>query len=377
MQLDPSLDVVANRLPNVFVQGRRIGEKVYVEQIGRLARGLDRTGALVIFPEGGNWTPGRWRRGIQRLERAGRGDLAERARAMPNLLAPRTGGAISAIAACPDADVIFVAHAGLDTLVTVSDIWRSLPMDQIVHAKWWRVQVDKEPRSGHHEAHERWLYDWWERIDAWISELDPMSCQAVGVDHLALAKNIRNSLSRWANPVGSMLAPKLPQTAAGVENTVQEPQDDKPIIQGTMPDLAQWRRQQEDIAIQKARDILNSRPGWAQSQLALTQAEEDFDKTLHLDSWQRALNYYRATGKAWLEIVSDNETLQAFYTILPVIMEGMYWKCLGITPDTFRATSPPAHQFEQDLRDGDKDFRKRAAERAIRGPEPTPEIGRA
>jgi 1-acyl-sn-glycerol-3-phosphate acyltransferase len=173
MQLDPSLDVVANRLPNVFVQGRRIGEKVYVEQIGRLARGLDRTGALVIFPEGGNWTPGRWRRGIGRLERAGRGDLAERARAMPNLLAPRTGGAFSAIAACPDADVIFVAHAGLDTLVTVSDIWRSLPMDQTVHAKWWRVPADEVPRSGDHESHVRWLYDWWERIDTWISENRP------------------------------------------------------------------------------------------------------------------------------------------------------------------------------------------------------------
>jgi hypothetical protein len=92
---------------------------------------------------------------------------------MPNLLAPRTGGAISAIAACPDADVIFVAHAGLDTLVTVSDIWRSLPMDQIVHAKWWRVPVDEVPRSGDHEAHERWLYDWWERIDTWISENRP------------------------------------------------------------------------------------------------------------------------------------------------------------------------------------------------------------
>lgn len=173
MQLDPSLDVVANRLPNVFVQGRRIGEKVYVEQIERLARGLDRTGALVIFPEGGNWTPGRWRRGIRRLEGAGRADLAERARAMPNLLAPRTGGALSAIAACPDADVIFVAHAGLDTLVTVSDVWRSLPMDQIVHAKWWRVPAGEVPRSGDHEAHVRWLYDWWERIDTWISENRP------------------------------------------------------------------------------------------------------------------------------------------------------------------------------------------------------------
>jgi 1-acyl-sn-glycerol-3-phosphate acyltransferase len=170
IQLDPGLDVVANRLPNVFVQGRRIGEKVYVEQIERLARGLDQTGALVIFPEGGNWTPGRWWRAIRRLERAGRSDLAERAREMPNLLAPRTGGALAAIAACPAADVIFVAHAGLDRLVTVGDVWRSLPMDQIVHAKWWRVPVDEVPRSDDHEAQVRWLYDWWALIDRWISE---------------------------------------------------------------------------------------------------------------------------------------------------------------------------------------------------------------
>ena len=71
MQLDPSLDVVANRLPNVFVQHRRAGEGVFSEQIERLASGLDQLGALVIFPEGGNWTPGRWRRGIRRLEAAG------------------------------------------------------------------------------------------------------------------------------------------------------------------------------------------------------------------------------------------------------------------------------------------------------------------
>jgi hypothetical protein len=129
--------------------------------------------------------------------------------------------------------------------------------------------------------------------------------------------------------------------------------------------VAQWRRQQKDIAIQKARDILNSRPGWEQSQLALTQAEEDFDKSSHLDPWQRALNYYRATGEAWLEIVSDNETLQAFYTILPIIMEGVYLKCFGTTTEAFRATSSLARQFEEGLRDGDKDLRKRAAARAI------------
>jgi 1-acyl-sn-glycerol-3-phosphate acyltransferase len=170
MQLDPSLDVVANRLPNVFIRRHATGEKVYVQQIERLARGLDQTGALVIFPEGGNWTPGRWRRGIRRLEQLGRRDLAARARDMPNLLAPRTGGALAAIDACPAADVIFVAHAGLDRLVTVGDVWRSLPMNQTIHAKWWRVPADEVPRSEDHEAQVQWLYDWWARIDTWITE---------------------------------------------------------------------------------------------------------------------------------------------------------------------------------------------------------------
>ena len=71
MQLDPGLDVVANRLPNVFIQHHRVGERIFVDQIERLASGLDQAGALVIFPEGGNWTPGRWQRGIRRLERLG------------------------------------------------------------------------------------------------------------------------------------------------------------------------------------------------------------------------------------------------------------------------------------------------------------------
>ncbi len=129
LQLDPILDVVANRVPNVFINRRDQGEHIYTEQIERLARGLGHDGALVIFPEGGNWTPGRWRRGIQRLEQDGRADLAARAREMPNLLPPRPGGALAAIGARPDADVIFVAHAGLDELVTVGDVWRNLPLD--------------------------------------------------------------------------------------------------------------------------------------------------------------------------------------------------------------------------------------------------------
>ena len=173
LQLDPGLDVVAHRVPNVFISSRQAGERVYTDQIRRLAAGLGHDGALVIFPEGGNWTPGRWRRGIRRLERQGRPDLAARARDMPHLLPPRAGGVLAALAACPSADVIFVGHAGLDQLASVADVWRALPMDHVVQARWWRVPADAVPGAADRDAQERWLYDWWARIDAWITQNTP------------------------------------------------------------------------------------------------------------------------------------------------------------------------------------------------------------
>jgi 1-acyl-sn-glycerol-3-phosphate acyltransferase len=173
LQFDPSLDVLGNRLPNVFVGRRQVGEHVFTEQISRLARGLGPDSALVIFPEGANWTPGRWRRGIRRLEHAGRRDLAARAASMPNLLPPRPGGAWAAIEACPDADVIFVAHAGLDTISSVGDVWRRFPVDQVIRARWWRVPSDLVPREAGHEARVQWLFGWWERIDDWITQNRP------------------------------------------------------------------------------------------------------------------------------------------------------------------------------------------------------------
>ncbi len=130
---------------------------------------LDGGSALAIFPEGGNWTPHRWRRAIDRLRRGGRPDLAERAAAMPNVLPPHASGALAAIEACPAADVIFVAHTGLDRLVSVRDVWRGLRADMEVSARWWHVPAPSVPRAVTREAQLTWLYDWWQRIDAWIT----------------------------------------------------------------------------------------------------------------------------------------------------------------------------------------------------------------
>ena len=189
LQLDPSLDIVANRVPNAFLRRRRPGpqsaagmgsragsraggrnQSEQIRQIRRLAAGLGGRDALLLFPEGGNWTPLRWRRGIERLRRQGQAELARRAAAMPNLLPPRAGGAFAAIGACPSADVIFVAHTGLDKLVSVRDVWQSLRTDVTVHARWWRVPAAEVPRGADHETQVAWLFGWWERLDGWITE---------------------------------------------------------------------------------------------------------------------------------------------------------------------------------------------------------------
>jgi hypothetical protein len=79
LQLDPGVDVLMNRLPHAFVNPSHAGEGRVVKEIERLARDLGPSGALVIFPEGGNFTPRRRLRAIERLEQRGRVEEAGRA----------------------------------------------------------------------------------------------------------------------------------------------------------------------------------------------------------------------------------------------------------------------------------------------------------
>ncbi|GAA0329003.1 1-acyl-sn-glycerol-3-phosphate acyltransferase [Actinoallomurus spadix] len=171
LQLDPSADVLLNRLPNAFVPDGSAPREGVVDEIGRLAAGAGPEDALLIFPEGGNFTPRRRVRAIRRLRRQGRRDAAERARNMANVLPPRPAGSLAAIDAAPDADVVFVAHTGVDDLLTVGDIWRTIPLDRPLRARWWRVPREEIPQDGR----EQWLFDWWETIDTWIADNRPRS----------------------------------------------------------------------------------------------------------------------------------------------------------------------------------------------------------
>jgi 1-acyl-sn-glycerol-3-phosphate acyltransferase len=167
LRLDPLIDVYLNRLPNHFVSADPVARDNAAEAIAELARGLGEEDALLIFPEGANFTPQRRFRAIQRLRDRGLASVVRRAEAMRHVLPPRPAGVTAALQAAPHADVVFVAHTGLEHLRTVRDLWRSLPMDKTLYLRWWFLPATEVPRVDAELT--AWLYHWWKTIDDWIN----------------------------------------------------------------------------------------------------------------------------------------------------------------------------------------------------------------
>lgn len=167
LQLDPVIDVALNRVGAAFVPTTGPAGPVVIEAVRSLAASLTPSDALLLFPEGGNFTPGRWRRAITALRSSHRDALADRATRLRHVLPPKPGGAMAAISAAPGADVIFVGHAGLERFAGPGDVWRGMPMDAAVTTRMWRVPAEDIPPPAEQES---WLYDQWELLDRWIDE---------------------------------------------------------------------------------------------------------------------------------------------------------------------------------------------------------------
>jgi 1-acyl-sn-glycerol-3-phosphate acyltransferase len=171
LQLDPFIDVVLNRLPCRFIDAAPGAGAKTVEAIADLATDMHGSDALVIFPEGGNFTPGRRVRAIERLRSAGREDAAERAERLRHTLPPRPAGVFAARGSAPDAGVAVVAHTGLDRMNTLRDVWRELPQEKtpLVTWRWFAADDVPEDLPGLSD----WLNAVWSGVDGWIESHQP------------------------------------------------------------------------------------------------------------------------------------------------------------------------------------------------------------
>ncbi|HSL59361.1 MAG TPA: lysophospholipid acyltransferase family protein [Acidimicrobiales bacterium] len=161
----PCLDVVGNRLPNHFID--RDGGAGEIDAIRHLGTGLGDDEVVIIFPEGTFPTPALRRKLPERLARRDP-ELAELAAGLRHLLPPRPGGTLALLDATDDvgADVVLIAHVGLEVLTPVTAIWRRIPLCRPVQVKVWRIPRHEIP-VGLAERR-RWLLATWQVLDDWV-----------------------------------------------------------------------------------------------------------------------------------------------------------------------------------------------------------------
>lgn len=161
---DPLLDVALTRMKACFLPpSARRGEGLDA-RVGALSSSLTEGEALLLFPEGGNWTPRRRLRAIARLWASGKPAAVRAAALMEHVLPPRTGGVMACLDACPDLPVVVVAHTGLDRITTAGAVWRSLPFTTAMSTRWW---LASPPPAGEVERL-AWLTTEWAVVDQWI-----------------------------------------------------------------------------------------------------------------------------------------------------------------------------------------------------------------
>jgi hypothetical protein len=174
---DPSVDLIAHRLPQAVLDtdDRQACEAGIAATTDRLGT----RGVLLLYPEGGNFSPARRRHAERRLREKGNTEAADTAATLNRVLPPRPLGALAALQARPDADVVFAAHTGLGLAAYPRELYREMPIGRTLTMRRWLVPRAEIPLDPDEQI--EWLTDWWRRIDQWIDAqgTEPRPAQAV------------------------------------------------------------------------------------------------------------------------------------------------------------------------------------------------------
>jgi 1-acyl-sn-glycerol-3-phosphate acyltransferase len=168
LRIEPVIDLAGDHLPLCFVGGRRTRRR-----ISDMAATMTTGDALLLFPEGRNFSWPRWRQAILTLVAQGRWKAARKALRRTNTLPPHSGGTFAALTAAPTADAMLLAHAGFAADGRNRPWWR-LPMHRPFVVRTSLVPAAEVPRT--EERLSAWLDAAWSNVDAWV---DAVAHQAV------------------------------------------------------------------------------------------------------------------------------------------------------------------------------------------------------
>ncbi len=164
---DPCLDIVGNRLPNLFVARENADREAQLEAIRRLASGMCAGDGVLIFPEGTRFTPEKRDRLLAKLKRMDEREYASASR-FRSVLPPRLGGSLAILDAAPGADAVFMAHSGLESAVNLKGLFSGALVGSIVRVKFWTVPREEIPSAA--DDRRNWFLGQWGILDDLVTQ---------------------------------------------------------------------------------------------------------------------------------------------------------------------------------------------------------------
>jgi len=134
-------------------------------QIQDLAASLAGGQAMLLFPEGANFTWPRWRAAIAELRSTGRIRAASRALRQSHTLPPHTGGATAAMSGAPSANILVLTHNGFCPDGRARPWWQ-LPIHRQLLIRTALVPAAQLPQP---DQMSPWLERTWADVDAWVA----------------------------------------------------------------------------------------------------------------------------------------------------------------------------------------------------------------
>ena len=162
---DPGFDLIYRRTGSVFIPRDNGPEAVAL--LRGLRDGIDASTAVVIFPEGRLFRADLRDRFLTKIAGVDP-ERAQRLAPLRHVLPPRPGGVLALLNALPSADVVVIAHAGLDQFASFADLARAAPLARPIKVTAWRTPSTAIPRDPSDCI--AWLDQQWLRVDEWIDQ---------------------------------------------------------------------------------------------------------------------------------------------------------------------------------------------------------------
>jgi 1-acyl-sn-glycerol-3-phosphate acyltransferase len=164
---DPCVDLAFHLLPGVFVRRSSTDTPGDVARVKTLLDGVGPDDGVVLFPEGTRFTERKRAALLAKRTVVGPHEHLDRDRRLRCLLPPRTGGLLALLERNAGADVVVMAHAGLEGIVRISDLWGGALLGRTLRVAFWRLPASSVPPDP--EGRVEWLYREWERLDGWLA----------------------------------------------------------------------------------------------------------------------------------------------------------------------------------------------------------------